>query len=90
MCSKFFAVISSRFPKPLFVQTMNPTMVRHFKEKSIDASQFNWGIKNGKALAELLPGFSVCGGTQRTEGMHGVCANFINCWTGYLRAEYFQ
>ena len=50
---------------------MNPTMVRHFKEKSIDASnaKFNWGIKNGKALAELLPDFRFVEEHSLTEGM---------------------
>ena len=54
---RIFTVISRRFEKAtVFVETMNPAMARHFKEKSIDASnaKFNWGIKNGKALAELL------------------------------------
>jgi hypothetical protein len=46
-------------------------MVRHFKEKSIDASnaKFNWGIKNGKALAELLQDFRFVEEHSLTEGM---------------------
>ena len=66
------AVISSRFSQAtIFVETMNPAMVRHFKEKSIDASnaKFTWGIKNGKALAELLPGFRFMEEHSLTEGM---------------------
>lgn len=36
---QIFAVISSRFSQAtIFVETMNPTIVRHFKEKSIDAN----------------------------------------------------
>ena len=69
---QIFAVISSRFSQAtIFVETMNPTMVRHFKEKSIDASnaKFNWGIKNGKALAELLPDFRFVEEHNLTEGM---------------------
>ena len=69
---QIFAVISSRFSQAtIFVETMNPAMVRHFKEKSIDASnaKFNWGIKNGKALAELLPGFRFVEEHSLTEGM---------------------
>jgi len=69
---QIFKVISSRFSKAtVFVETMNPTMVRHFKEKSIDASnaKFNWGIKNGKALAELLPDFRFMEEHSLTEGM---------------------
>ena len=69
---QIFAVISSRFSQAIiFVETMNPAMVRHFKEKSIDASnaKFNWGIKNGKALAELLPDFRFVEEHSLTEGM---------------------
>ena len=69
---QIFAVISSCFfQATIFVETMNPTIVRHFKEKSIDASnaKFTWGIKNGKALAELLPGFRFMEEHSLTEGM---------------------
>ena len=69
---QIFKVISSRFSQAtIFVETMNPTIVRHFKEKSIDASnaKFNWGIKNGKALAELLPDFRFVEEHSLTEGM---------------------
>lgn len=69
---QIFKVISSRFSKAtVFVETMNPVMVRHFREKSIDASnaKFNWGIKNGKALAELLPDFRFVEEHSLTEGM---------------------
>ena len=69
---QIFKVISSRFSQAtIFVETMNPTVVRHFKEKSIDASnaKFNWGIKNGRALAELLPDFRFVEEHSLTEGM---------------------
>ncbi len=69
---QIFTVISNRFSQAtIFVETMNPAMVRHFKEKSIDASnaKFTWGIKNGKALAELLPGFRFMEEHSLTEGM---------------------
>lgn len=69
---QIFAVISRRFSQAtIFVETMNPAMVRHFKEKSIDASnaKFNWGIKNGKVLAELLPDFRFVEEHSLTEGM---------------------
>ena len=69
---QIFAEISSHFSQAtIFVETMNPAMVRHFKEKSIDASnaKFTWGIKNGKALAELLPGFQFMEEHSLTEGM---------------------
>ena len=69
---QIFTVISNRFSKvTVFVETMNPAMARHFKEKSIDASnaKFTWGIKNGKALAALLPEFQFVEEHSLTEGM---------------------
>ena len=69
---RIFTVISRRFEKAtVFVETMNPAMVRHFKEKSIEGSnaKFNWGIKNGKALTELLPEFQFVEEHSLTEGM---------------------
>ena len=69
---QIFTVISNRFPQAtVFAETMNPAMVRHFKEKSIEGShaKFTWGIKNGKALAELLPEFQFVEEHSLTEGM---------------------
>ena len=69
---QIFAVISNRFSKAtVFVETMNPMVVKRFKEKSIDASnaKFTWGVKNGKALAELLPDFRFMEEHSLTEGM---------------------
>ncbi len=55
----------------VFVETMNPVMVKRFKEKSIEGSnaKFTWGVKNGEALAQLLPGFELTGEHCLTEGM---------------------
>ena len=69
---QIFKVISNRFSDAtVLVETMNPLIVKHFKEKSIDASnaKFTWGIKNGKALAELLPDFRFMEEHSLTEGM---------------------
>ena len=69
---QIFAVISSRFSQAtIFVETMNPMIVKRFKEKSIEGShaKFTWGIKNGKALAELLLGFRFMEEHSLTEGM---------------------
>ena len=51
---RIFDVIAGRFPKAtVFVETMNPMVVKRFKEKSIEGShaKFTWGVKNGTALA---------------------------------------
>ena len=69
---RIFTVISNRFEKTaVFVETMNPTVVKRFKEKSIDASnaKFTWGVKNGAVLGELLPDFRFVEEHSLTEGM---------------------
>ena len=69
---RIFGVIAARFDHvEVLVETMNPMVVRRFKEKSIEGSKarFTWGVKNGAALAALLPDFryveehSLCEGT---------------------------
>ena len=67
-----FEVIAGRFDRAtVFVETMNPVMAKHFKEKSIEGShaKFSWGIKNGKALAQILPDFRFAEEHSLTEGM---------------------
>ncbi len=69
---RIFAVISGRFEKAaVFVEIMNPAVVKRFKEKSIEGShaKFTWGIKNGKELAERLPDFRFAEEHSLTEGM---------------------
>ena len=69
---QIFAVISGRFKKAtVFAETMNPIMAKHFKEKSIEGSRakFTWGVKSGKAFAELLPDFQFVSEHYLTEGM---------------------
>lgn len=69
---QMFSVISGRFQHAtVLVEIMNPTVVKHFKEKSIESSnaKFTWGIRNGKALAALLPGFRFVAEHSLTQGM---------------------
>ena len=68
---RIFEVIAKRFAQAtVFVETMNPLVVKNFKEKSIKGSaKFTWGIANGKALAELLLGFHFVEEHSLTEGM---------------------
>ena len=68
---KIFAIIARRFPKvTVFVETMNPMVVKRFKERSIEGShaKFTWGV-NSKPLAALLPEFRLVGEHSLTEGM---------------------
>ena len=69
---RIFAVIAGRFGKAtVFVETMNPLVVKRFKEKSIEGShaKFTWGVKNGEQLAGLLPAFRLVESHSLTEGM---------------------
>lgn len=69
---RIFAVISERIRKAtVFVETMNPTVAKFFREKSIDATgaRFSWGVQNGKKLAEMLPDFKYINEYSLAEGM---------------------
>ena len=69
---QIFAVIHKRFAKAtVFVEIMNPMMVKNMKEKSIEGShaKFTWGAKNGTELQALLPGFTCTGEHSLVEGM---------------------
>ena len=69
---QIFRVISGRFQDAtVFVETMNPMVVRRFQEKSIAASgaRFTWGVKDGETFAALLPDFRFMEEHGLTEGM---------------------
>lgn len=69
---QIFDVISKRFDHvTVLVETMNPAMVNHMKEKSIEGSQakFTWGVKNGSELAKLIPNFCLIEEHSLAEGM---------------------
>ena len=69
---RIFDVIARRFPRvTVLVEVMNPLVVRNFKEKSIEGShaKFTWGVRDGQALAALLPGFRLVEEHSLTEGM---------------------
>ena len=69
---RIFAVISRQFAAAtVFVEIMNPTVAKRFKERSIEGShaKFTWGIRDGQALAALLPDFRLVEEHSLTEGM---------------------
>ena len=69
---RIFEVIAARLPKAeVFVETMNPAVAKRFKERSIEGShaKFTWGVKHGRTLAALLPGFRFVEEHSLTEGM---------------------
>ena len=69
---QIFAVIARRFARTtVFVEVMNPAVAKRFKEKSIEGSRakFTWGIRNGRALAALLPDFRFVEEHSLVEGM---------------------
>ena len=69
---KIFEIIDGKFNHAyVLVETMNPFMAAHVKEKSIDKSnaKFSWGIKNGKELEKLIPPFKFVNDHSLAEGM---------------------
>ena len=65
-------MIAGRFRSAtVLAETMNPMVVKRFREKSIEGShaKFTWGVKNGAALAALLPEFRLREEHSLTEGM---------------------
>ena len=69
---EIFDVINKRFEHvTVLVETMNPAMVKHMKEKSIEGSKakFTWGVKDGKELAKLIPNFRFIEEHSLAEGM---------------------
>ena len=55
---KILSIISGRFPRvEVIMETMNPWVVKHMKEKSIEATKarFTWGIRSGKELERISP-----------------------------------
>ena len=55
----------------IFMETMNPFVVKYIKEKSVEASQakFTWGIKKGKELEKITPYFQFVQDVSLIEGM---------------------
>ena len=69
---QIFSIIQKTFRHvEVLVEVMNPFVVKCFKEKSIEAShaRFTWGIRNGRELADILPGFEFSGEYSLTKGM---------------------
>ena len=69
---RIFRIISNRFEHArVLAEVMNPAVAKRFKEKSIEGShaKFTWGIKNGRALAALLPDFRFIEEHSLAEGM---------------------
>lgn len=69
---QIFSIIAAHFPNAtVFAETMQPFIVRTVKEKSIEGShaKFTWGVRNGRALAALLPDFELVEEHSLVEGM---------------------
>lgn len=70
--ARMLRIISRRFSRvKVILEFMNPWIVRHVREKSIEASQakFTWGIQSGKELERMAPGLRWIEDVSLTEGM---------------------
>lgn len=56
------------------METMNPWVVKHMKEKSIEATKarFTWGIRSGKELERISPEYIWVRDVSFVEGMKAI------------------
>lgn len=69
---KILSIICNRFEHmEIIMETMNPFVMRHMKEKSIEASKarFTWGLKSGKELESMVPELTWIKDVSLVEGM---------------------
>lgn len=69
---QILSIISRHFKHAqVIMETMNPWVMKHMKEKSIEATKarFTWGIKSGRELEELAPEFTWERDVSLVEGM---------------------
>lgn len=69
---KILSIICRRFEHAeIIMETMNPFIMRHMKEKSIEASKarFTWGLKTGKELERMAPELTWIKDVSLVEGM---------------------
>lgn len=72
---KILSIISGRFPRvEVITETMNPWVVKHMKEKSIEATKarFTWGIRSGKELERISPEYIWVRDVSFVEGMKAI------------------
>ena len=69
---QILSIIDRRFKNvEIIMETMNPFVVKHIKEKSIKATKakFTWGLKSGKDLKTIAPNFNWVKDISLTDGM---------------------
>lgn len=69
---QILSIISRRFDSvEVIMETMSPWIVKHMKEKSIEATKakFTWGLRSGRDLKALAPDFGWVGDVSLVEGM---------------------
>lgn len=69
---KILSIICRRFEHvEIIMETMNPFIMRHMREKSIEASKarFTWGLKTGKELESMEPELIWIRDVSLVEGM---------------------
>lgn len=69
---QILSIVDRRFDSvEIIMETMNPWVVKHMKEKSIEATKakFTWGLKSGRDLKLISPGFDWIEDVSLVEGM---------------------
>lgn len=70
--ARMLRILGRRFSRVrIFLEFMNPWVVHHVREKSIEASQakFTWGIRSGRELERVAPGLRWIEDVSLVEGM---------------------
>ena len=71
---RIFDVIAARFDRAtVLVETMNPMVVKRFKEKSIEASKVHLGRQERRGARRAAAGFPPCRRAQPVRGHGGIC-----------------
>lgn len=69
---QILSIISRNFSEAdIIMETMSPWMMKHMKEKSIEATKakFTWGVKSGKELKAMAPDLMWVKDVSLVEGM---------------------
>ena len=71
---RIFDVIAARFDRAtVLVETMNPMVVKRFKEKSIEASKAKFTCQERRGARRAAAGFPLCRRAQPVRGHGGIC-----------------
>lgn len=86
---KILSIIVAKFERvEIIMETMSPFVVKHVKEKSIDAAQakFTWGVKSGEEVERLVPSLRWISDVSLAEAMVQIMPSYkLVAWIPAIR-----